>query len=140
MDPGTAIAVATLSTKVVSLIWKYSSDFKNAQSSITLLANEIEAFKQVMLKLEELLKKSSNLPALGSLETTLKQALLDVENLERKLRPGKGAKTMERLGKRLKWPLDKKEVEDWITTFQRLKATVNLALNTDTTYGCHAPW
>lgn len=132
MDPGTAIAVSTLSAKVLSIIWTYCSDVTNARSEITLLIDEIHGFSDVLQKVQDLLRKSSRVSLPGSLETTLEQAQSQLESLEEELDPGKGAKLMRRLGKRaLKWLFTKKEVEEWIARFHRLKTTIDLALNTD---------
>lgn len=137
MDPGTAIATGQVSAKVLSIIWKYYSEVKDAKSNITYLANEIQDFHDVMQRFGELLQKESivaKAPASASLVTTIEQSLLDIKMLKSKLDPGTGAKVMKRVGKRaLKWPFTKKEANEWVTRFQRLKATVNLALNADQT-------
>ncbi|KAL9016281.1 MAG: hypothetical protein Q9185_006377 [Variospora sp. 1 TL-2023] len=134
MEPGTAIAIGQVSAKVVSIIWKYYSDVKDAESNITFLANEIHDFRNVVQSLQDLLQRSSKVSVSAALETTITQALTDINSLETKLDPGTRAKAMRRLGKRaLKWPFTKKEVDEWVVRFQRFKATVNLALNTDQT-------
>ncbi|KAL8966803.1 MAG: hypothetical protein Q9197_005783 [Variospora fuerteventurae] len=134
MEPGTAIAIGQVSAKVVSIIWKYYSDVKDAESNITFLANEIQDFRNVVQSLQDLLQRSSKVSVSAALETTITQALTDINSLETKLDPGTRAKAMRRLGKRaLKWPFTKKEVDEWVVRFQRFKATVNLALNTDQT-------
>lgn len=142
MDPATAIAVGQVSANVVSIIWKYYSEVKDAKSNIMHLANEIQDFHDVMQRFQDLLQKgnlAAKIPASGSLKATIEQSLLDIKALESKLDPGTGAKVMKRFGKRaLKWPLTKKEVDEWVTKFQRLKATANLALNTDQTYDFRA--
>ena len=143
MDPGTAIAVGQVSAKVLSIIWKYYSEVKDAKNDVTHLADEIKDFHNVMQKILELLEKDSmvaKVPASGSLITTIEQSLSDINVLERKLDPGTGAKVMKRVGKRaLKWPFTKKEVDDWVTRFQRLKGTLNLAINADQAYEFSLP-
>ncbi|KAL8959103.1 MAG: hypothetical protein Q9193_003975 [Seirophora villosa] len=134
MEAGTAIAIGQLSTKVLSIIWKYYSDVKDAKSSITFLANEIKDFSNVLQSFIGLLQRSSKIPFSATLETTSTQALTDIQTLKDKLEPGTGDKAMKRFGKRaLKWPLTKKEVGEWVERFERFKATLNLALNTDQT-------
>ena len=136
MDPGTAIAVGQVSAKILSIIWKYYSEVKDAKSDVTYLADEIQNFRNVMQKISELLQKdSANVPASDSLIPTIEQSLSEIKILEGKLDPGTGAKVMKRVGKRaLKWPFTKKEVDDWVTRFQRLKGTLSLAMNADQTY------
>ncbi|KAL9012801.1 MAG: hypothetical protein Q9173_002458 [Seirophora scorigena] len=134
MEAGTAIAIGQLSTKVLSIIWKYYSDVKDAKSSITFLANEIQNFSNVLQNFIGLLQRSSKIPVSATLGTTITQALTDIQTLKDKLEPGTGPKAMKRFGNRaLKWPLTKKEVDEWVERFERFKATLNLALNRDQT-------
>ncbi|KAL8913505.1 MAG: hypothetical protein Q9171_001693 [Xanthocarpia ochracea] len=112
MDPGTPIAVITLSAKVLSTIWTYYWEAKNARSDITLLTNEIRGFQDVLQKVEDLLSRSSRVSLPASLETTLKQAQLDLTSIDKQIDPGKGTTRMRLLGKRaLKWPFTKKELK-----------------------------
>lgn len=143
MGPGTAIAVGELSLKVISLISKYYSDVKNARSDIERLDHEIRDLHVVFQKIQELTQKRSlaeNLSVSASLKETTEQALVDVEGLESKLDPGPGARMMRRVGKRaLKWPFEKKEVNDWVANFERHKTSLNLALSTDHMYDSPCP-
>ncbi|KAL8903300.1 MAG: hypothetical protein Q9207_004013 [Kuettlingeria erythrocarpa] len=134
MDPGTAIAVATLSAKVASTVWEYYKNLQGAREEIKSLANELQELEHLMQKFQDLVSSSSKLTVSATLDAAIKQALLDLETLESKLVPEKKAKPMRLFGKRaLKWPFAKSEVEQWVTRFQRLKDTANLALNTDQT-------
>lgn len=138
MDPGTAIAVSTLSAKTLSLIWKYYSDVKHAKSDIERLASEIQGLHAVFQNVQGLIQKNSlakDFPTSASLIETTKQALTDIKELKRQLDPGTGAKTMSHFGKRaLKWPLAKKEVNDWVAKLERHKTLLDLALTTDQRY------
>ena len=136
MDPGTAIAVGQVSAKILSMIWKYYSEVKDAKNDVTQLADEIQKFHDVMLKISELLQKDpAKVPASASLIPTIAKSLSDIRILEKKLDPGTRAKVMKRVGKRaLKWPFTKKEVNDWVTIFQRLKGTLSLAMDADQAY------
>lgn len=138
MDPGTAIAVSELSMKILSLISKYYSDVKHAKSDIERLASEVQGLNTVFQNIQGLTQKSSlatNFPTSASLNGTTKQALIDIEGLERRLDPGNGAKIMSRFGKRaLKWPIAKKEVNDWVAKLERHKTLLDLALTTDQRY------
>ena len=138
MDPATAIAVSTLSAKILSLIWKYYSDVKHAKSDIERLASEIQGLHAVFQNVQGLIQKNSlakDFPTSASLIETTKQALTDIKELKRQLDPGTGAKTMSRVGKcALKWPLAKKEVDDWVAKLERHKTLLDLALTTDQRY------
>ena len=134
MEPGTAIAVATLSAKVASTVWEYYKNAQSARDDIKFFANELEDLGRLMRKFPELADRSSKLPMAASLDASIRQALSDLETLESKLVPGKGAKAMRRFGMRAwKWPFSKGEVEQWVTRFQRLEEKANFALNIDLT-------
>ncbi|KAL8832726.1 MAG: hypothetical protein Q9170_004770 [Blastenia crenularia] len=137
MDPGTALAVVQVSTKALSALWKYYADVKGAKEEFHYLTNELQSLHDVMEKLLELLQKPptvSKIPITTSLTTTITQSMLDIKALEEKLDPGTGAKVMKRFGKRaLEWPFAKNEVDEWVQKLQRVKGTVNVALNIDQT-------
>ncbi|KAI4189630.1 MAG: hypothetical protein LQ346_005072 [Caloplaca aetnensis] len=134
MDPGTAIAVVTLSGNVASIIRKYYKDVHGAQDDINSFTHELEDLGRVMQRLQESVDGGSKLPVAASLDASIKQALLDLETLESKLVPRKRTKAMRPFGKSaLIWPFAKGEVERWVARFQRLKDTANLALNIDQT-------
>ena len=141
MDPGTAIAVAEISAKVLSTIWKYYSEVKDAKSNVTRLATEVQDFHNVMQKFLGLLQKDSmdaKLPVSASLIKSIEQSLSDIKKLESKLDPGPNA--MKRVGKRaLKWPFTKKEVDEWVSKFQRSKGTLSLAMDVDQAYEVSLP-
>lgn len=137
MDPGTAIAVGEVSTKVLSIIWKYYSDVKDAKDDIEYLANEIKDLQNVLENVRKLLEDRSiaeRMPiSLPMLETT-KQLKLDMEALGTRLDRSKGTRTMHRVGLRaLKWSLKKQQVNEFVTKLQRYKATLNLAFVADQT-------
>ncbi|KAL8725583.1 MAG: hypothetical protein Q9181_006365 [Wetmoreana brouardii] len=137
MDPGTAIAIGQVSAKVLSIIWKYYSDVKDAKGNIHSLANELQDLHDVTLKVQGLLQNQPadvNMTTSVTLARTLEQTLLDIKDLEHKLDPGTGDKLMKRVGRRaLKWPFAKKDVDEWIAKLQRFKSTLSLALNADQT-------
>ena len=136
MDPGTAIAVAQISAKVLSLIAKYYSGVKNAKTDIERLEVEVKALRDVLQRMQELARRpdGTKLSALPSCLTAIQQSYDDVTTLESKLNPGKRQKTMHRTGLRaLMWPLTSKEVDEYITRLERQKSALNLALSTDTT-------
>ncbi|KAL9633510.1 MAG: hypothetical protein Q9204_003363 [Flavoplaca sp. TL-2023a] len=138
MDPGTAIAVVSLTANVVSIIRKYYKDAAGAQSDIELLTNELESSHNLMRSFQTLADSNPKLPTAASLvDPNFEGALAELKMLQSKLDPGAGdnvMRPMRRFGKRaLKWPFAKGEVEQWVIRFQRLRETANLALNTDQT-------
>lgn len=136
MDPGTILAVVQTSDRILSLIVKYYSGVKNAKNDIEALRTEVEAFHNVLRKIQELVPSSdaTKLPLLASLATAIKSSSSDIENIKNKLDSNKGERTMSRVGLRaLQWPFSKKEVEDHIANLERHKTTFTLALNSDQT-------
>lgn len=113
-------------------------DVKHAKHEVERLANEIRDLQAVFQKLQECFQKptlATNLPNSASLQSTTEQALKDIKRLENILDPGNGAKVMKRVGKRaLKWPLEKKEVNEWVAKLERHKTLLNLALSADELY------
>ena len=99
------ITVGQVSAKVVSLIWKYYSDVKNAKSDIRHLANEIKDFSKVLQDVHKFIENNPNkskIPASSKLATTTKQSLRDIKELKKRLGPTKGAKAIKSLGVSLK--------------------------------------
>ena len=137
MDPGTVIAVGEVSSKVLSIIWNYYSDVKDAKDDIKYLANEIKDFQNVLENVQKLLEDRSiaeRMPTSLPLLETTKQMKVDMEALGTRLDQSKGTRTMRRVGLRaLKWPLKKQEVNEFVTKLQRYKATLNLAFVADQT-------
>ena len=137
MEAGTAIAVGQVSAKALSTIWKYYSDVKDAKDMIQSLVNELQDLQNVALKVQHLMKQASqnkDMPTIITLSHTLEQSLSTVKNLEDKLNPEASNKAMKRVGKRaLKWPFQKKEVEEWTARLQSFKLTLSLAIATDQT-------
>ncbi|KAL8698285.1 MAG: hypothetical protein Q9201_006655 [Fulgogasparrea decipioides] len=137
MELGTAIAIGHVTAKVLSIIWEYLSDVKEAKSNIQSLADELQAFHKVTLEVQGLLQKQPadvNMTISATLTQTMEQSLMDIMKLKHKLDPGTGDKLMKRVGRRaLKWPFAKKEVDDWVMRLQRFKSTLILALDADQT-------
>jgi hypothetical protein len=133
MDPGTIIAVVTASAKVSSLITKYYLDVKDAKEDRDRLYKEVEALHHVLQKVKELVE-GPNANKAPHLTSYVKECWPDITDLETKLDPGKRGKVMKKLGGlALRWPFDKREVDKYISTFERLKNTINVTLNLDQT-------
>lgn len=137
MEPGTVIAIIETSFSVLSLIAKYYSGVKNAKEDVEGLKSEVEAFHNVLRKIQELVQTSSNANKLSlsdSLATVIESSSSDIEYIKHKLDPSRGEKVMRRVGLRaLQWPFTKKEVEEHIARLERYKTTLTLALSSDQT-------
>ena len=137
MEAGTAIAIGQVSAKILSIVWKYYSDVKDAKSDVTTLLSEIQDLRIVATKLEESIQKDTVIRYGGAakdLEQSLNGALKNIEELEKKLDPGAKSKVMKRVGKRaLKWPFTKGETEKRVGVLRGFKASMNLAMTMDQT-------
>jgi hypothetical protein len=135
-EAASVIAVSQISEQILSLCWKYYSGVKDAQKDMERLCGEVKALSDALMKVQELLKgpKEARLPASNTLAERIKQCVSELEGLRSRLDPGKGQKTMRRLGLRaLKWPFTSEGVDKTITVLNRHKATFHLALNIDQT-------
>ncbi|KAF2183567.1 hypothetical protein K469DRAFT_635181 [Zopfia rhizophila CBS 207.26] len=134
MDPGIIIAVVQLSAKIVSLLSEYSSDVSHAREDISRLRDEVAALDLVLTKVQKLAEgpEAARLPTLNLLVETIKQTSPELDGLLNKLSPGRTRKTMKRIGFRaLKWPLERKDLDRFVTVLERQKCTIITALNTD---------
>ena len=134
MDPGTIIAVVVTTTQVLSLLTKYYQGVSEARTDVQRLISEIQSFQDVLQKIQELLDspKGTRLSASSSQTTAIAHAVSSLKQLKDKLDPSHGKKMMNRVGLRaLKWPLAKKEVNEYVVHLERCKGTLSLALEAD---------
>ncbi|KAI8633781.1 WD40-repeat-containing domain protein [Xylariaceae sp. FL1651] len=129
-----ALAVAELSTKIISQCLQYSQDVKHAKDDIARVRKEVTNLSTVMERLHDLLDS----PHGARLQTSqeVRDALVDgrsqLENLHDKLAPSKIRQAMKQFGLRaLKWPFDSKEVEKIIHKLARCMQPVTTALQID---------
>lgn len=127
------VALVEISVKVLSLTVDYSTQVKSAKEDIDRFRLELEDFVKVLRGLHEL-AKATKLGTLKSLDESIRKCELDLEHMQRKLEPGKGRSAMSRYGVRaLKWPFQKKELQNAIDVLERYKSTFSTALNVDQT-------
>lgn len=133
MEPGTIIAVVTTSAKVLSLITEYYLDVKGARQDQERLRKEVKALHHVLENVQKL-AEGPNASKVRNLSSYIEKCSPDIKDLETKLNPGKRGKAMKKLGVRaLKWPFDKKEVDEHIIILERHKSTISVALEIDQT-------
>ena len=135
MDPGTILAVIEISGTVLGKIWKYYSDVKDAKEDIDRLAHEVNNTLKICQQLQQLVRSSpGKLPTSASLDKSLNQALSDVQDIEKKLEPGTRHRLQSMVKtKLLKWPLDKKEVNEVVGRLESFKSAATAALTLDQT-------
>ena len=135
MDPGTIVAIIELTGKAVSVIWKYYAGVKNAQEDIHRLRNGLEAFQETLRRLQQLTEgtHAARISTSDSLVKTMKRAKDDVRNLYEKLDPGKGKRTLQRIGFRdLTWPMERNEIVQYVADLEKYRSEAALYLQVDT--------
>ncbi|KAH6995447.1 hypothetical protein BKA56DRAFT_650369, partial [Ilyonectria sp. MPI-CAGE-AT-0026] len=130
------IAVVDISIKVASLCVQYARDVKNAAADIERLKNEVTNLKGVTEAVQELLNNpnSAKLDKLQRLENDLDHSRVLLQTLELRLTPRTSRKAMSKLGLRaLKWPFQRKEVDDLVQTLRRHAETIDQTLQVEQT-------
>ncbi|MCJ1346681.1 hypothetical protein MMC31_004899, partial [Peltigera leucophlebia] len=100
IDPGTILAVSTAAVQVLSILFKYFSDAKDAVEDVKSLSDQVENIRGIFLEIEELAKgpDAAKLPASGRALTAIKQSLSDIEELVEKLNPKTAHRAMKKMG------------------------------------------
>ena len=135
MDPGTIIAVITAAGKLLSILFKYVSDAKDAVEGVKRLSDQVDIIRSLLLEIGALAKASNaaELPASSMALTAIRQSLSDIELVE-KLNPKTSQKTMRKMRFRaLKWPFTKEQVAEYIRRLESDKGSLILALQADST-------
>ncbi|KAF8535433.1 NACHT and WD40 domain protein [Trichophaea hybrida] len=138
MDPlsgaASVIAVVQISKEVLSLCGKYALDAKDAKGDIDRLSREIAALCNVLNRVNDVTNGPdvAKFPALRDLTMTISQCSSELTNLKTQLDPGKGRRVMKRLGLHaLMWPFKTEDINKCISSLERCKTTINLALSAD---------
>ena len=134
MEPGTVLAVVTTSAAALSHIIQYYSDVKEARKDRERLYEEVKTLHDVLQNVQRL-ANGPNASKVPSLSSYVKASCSpDIEELEARLNPGKGRRAMKKMGVRaLKWPFDKKDVDNYIDRLERHKSTISATLGIDQT-------
>lgn len=128
------IAVVEVSAKIISLCFQYSTAVRNSRKDIERLQKKVSNIKDVFEQAEQLLDGRNKTLATHNLLDSLKNCLLQLEELKTQLEPSKTRKTMSRFGVRsLKWPFTSKEVENCIASLESYEQICTLALLADQT-------
>ena len=123
-----------LSAKITSLCFYYSAAVKNAKKDIERLQRKVSDINDVFGQVKQLLdgRDKTLLSATHNLSDSLKECLLELEELKTQLEPGKTRKSMSRFGVRaLQWPFTSKQVEMHVVRLKRYEQTYTLALQAD---------
>lgn len=143
MDPVTAVGLVASVLQLIDTATKvlvYLNDVKEASSEQKDLSQYVlglmSTLNMLRSRVEESMSSSDvNLPAIKNLGVEngpLDQIKMLMERLAKKLKPSTGR--MDKAGKLLKWPFDKKEVKDVIEQIDRVNTLVALAIQSDNMY------
>jgi hypothetical protein len=130
------IAVIDISAKIGSLCFQYSMAVKDAKNDIERVQRKVGDITHILETIKQLLdnQDKTRLSTTQGLFDSLRQCLQDLKDVKVKLEPGKGRKTMSRIGLRaLRWPFTSKQVEKIVSTLDGYKQTFMLALEVDHT-------
>lgn len=130
------IAVVELSAKVASLCFEYHANVKNARDDITRLQREADGLKATLEQVQSLLNgpNGAKLETSRTLRNGVEDCFSQLDDLEKKLEPGRKHKMIRRFGWRaLKWPFKNKEVEGIVKDLGRYKEMISLGLQVDQT-------
>jgi hypothetical protein len=130
------IAVIDISAKIGSLCFQYSMAVKDAKNDIERVQRKVGDITHILEMIKQLLdnQDKTRLSTTQGLFDSLRQCLQDLKDVKVKLEPGKGRKTMSRIGLRaLRWPFTSKQVEKIVSTLDGYKQTFMSALEVDHT-------
>ena len=134
------IAVFQVVGQVLSLCRTYYLNVKDARKNIERLRNEVTALENVLAELVDLkiapdLTNTSVLGRLNQKDGPIQQCKADLVAIADKLKVDSGKRRMKLYGMRtLEWPFSAKEVEKFIVSIKRHKASFNLGLSLDLMY------
>ena len=141
MDPlsgaASVIAVVQVAGQVWSLCWKYYSDAKDAKSDIERIMANVLALQNVFQHIQALAKGPGADKLVGSrplIERTALELEQEFKELQKILEPGKRKTMLRSFGRRLRWPLQKEDVEKIFQLLERHKTTLIAAMNCDQMY------
>ena len=136
------ITIVQVAGQVWSLCWKYYSDAKDAKSDIERLMGNVLALQNLFQHVQALTEGPGAAKLIASKELIEKTALeLEQEftALKHKLEPGKRQSILKSFGRRLKWPLQKEDIEKTFQLLEQHKTTLIMAMNCDQMYEADDP-
>lgn len=133
-------AVIDISAKIASLCYQYSVAVKDAKKDIERFQKMVVNLRDVLEGVKQLTDGSgkTQLSVAHKLAGSLNDCFLLLEELEKKLDPGRTRRVVSRLGvQAFKWPFTSKEVGKIADSLERYEQTFSLALQVDQTWVVH---
>ena len=133
---GTLIAVVQITTAVISICYDYRQGTKNASREVIQISDQLSSLKDVLDALLRLVENSessdpsrlSTFELLAKSDGPLLTCKTELERLKEKLEPEKGWRAVRQT---LVWPLKEGEMRKALSSLERLKSTMQLALSAD---------
>ncbi|RFU25926.1 hypothetical protein B7463_g10412, partial [Scytalidium lignicola] len=142
MDPlsitGTLIAILQVTGAVISICYDYRQGSKNASREIIKISDELNSLKDVLDALLRVVENAQSgdptklltFELLAKPDGPLITCKIELEQLKAKLEPEKGWRAVRQS---LVWPLKEGDMRKTLSSLERLKSTIQLALSTDQT-------
>ena len=139
MDPvGFAASIIQIIDAVTTII-KYVNDVKDASKERSALAMELTSLLSLLMSLRCRAEGASNeeswfrgVRSLGAPNGPLDQFQNFVEKLATKFKPFTSG--IRKIGRNLRWPLDKKDMISSLEAIERMKSLIVIALQNDSLY------
>ena len=118
-----------------TFLLRYYSDAKNAEADIDRLMNNITALQRVFQQIQELVESPAGNKLNASkavIESSALELTTEFDRLIKLLNPGTAQKAKKLLvRRRLRWPMQKEEVESTLQLLEHHKTTLIMAMNCD---------
>lgn len=128
------LAVIKLAGSLVLICGKYIRDVKNAKQEILQFRDQIEVLRKVL----ELLTEYLGDPGYSGCRRNTRKLNDEVnwcrdtlEDLKKKINPGKTKRAMSKVKIRLKWPLNSDEMDETVKSIKDYQLCLNSALQLD---------
>ncbi|EPE06550.1 nacht and ankyrin domain protein [Ophiostoma piceae UAMH 11346] len=129
------IAVVQITERVLTLCHEYIKGVKNAAVEIQNTESELKTLQSILKRATELYtgphKDKLEIPQ--SLVTALAACLSDIDKIKVKLEGDSKPARLSRIFQQLKWPMRRKEFEEFILVLQKHQANVSANLGIDQT-------
>jgi membrane-bound lytic murein transglycosylase B len=139
MDPVTAVGLAASVVQLIDTTLKviqYANDVKNASKDQAKLAIEATSLLSLLMSMRYDLEQTpldekwfEGIRSLAVKDGPLDQFKVALEDLAQKIETRSG---VAKLGAKLLWPMEKKEVGSILQKIERMKALITLAYSKDT--------
>ncbi|KAG7411973.1 hypothetical protein Forpe1208_v009375 [Fusarium oxysporum f. sp. rapae] len=130
------IAVVDLSTKVATLCFQYSKEVSSARADIERLRKQVQNLATALQATQRLVEGNKGLALSTSQDLigSFRTCTADLKQVEKKLDLNPLRTTMRRYGFRaLKWPFNRKEVDQLLTNLEHHEKKILLGLQVDQT-------